>query len=169
MVVTKQQGTAGGRNVKFAVIGMVAVAVIFALSFPIFFSFMTGKPALSTSEPVKTEQVDWIVQELVTSDIRANYLTAERLEMEFFITPDNSYFTVVIDVRTPTTTQGRANDPDVRFTVGRDSVSRLLEAGDFFAEVKKLNSEGKIQMEMVKPYDELIAKGYEEIYEQIVK
>jgi hypothetical protein len=157
-------------NVKLAILGMVVVAVVLVSLFPMFLSFMTmAKPTISESEPVKIDHVDWIVQELVTGDIRANHLTNERLEMEFLITPDNTYFTVVIDVRTPVTRAGRASDPDVRFTVDRDVVQRLLEAGDFFAEVKKLSSEGSIEMEMLKPYDELIEKGYKDIYDQIVK
>jgi hypothetical protein len=158
------------QNVKFAVIAMVIVGFIFASLFPAFLSLMTmQRQSLSEGEPVTATHVDSIVQELVTQDIRANYLSSERMEMEFYITPDNSYFTVVIDVRTPVTTAGRAPDPDVRFTVSRDVVTRLLSADDFFAEVKKLNSEGAIQMEMVKPYDDLISKGYGEIYDQIIK
>ena len=156
-------------NVKYAIIGMIIVGTIFASLTPLFLSLMNpAGQTLSRGEEVKVEHVNQIVQDLVTDDIRANYLTTERREMEFKITPDDSYFTVVVDVRTPTTTAGRANDPDVRFTVSRDVVSRLLSAGDFFAEVKKLNSEGAIQMEMLKPLDELLGKGYGEIYEQIV-
>ncbi len=157
-------------NVKLAIIGMVAMAVFLVSLFPIFLSFMmTPRQSLSEGEPVKVDHVDWIVQELVTSDIRANYLSNERLEMEFFITPDNTYFTVTVDVRTPTTKPGRAADPDLRFTVGRDAVERLLSADDFFGEVKKLSSEGSIQMDMLKPYDELVEKGYKDVYDQIVK
>ena len=157
-------------NVKMAIIGMIVVAVFLISTFPIFLAFMTtSKQTLSEGEPVKVEHVDWIVQELVTNDIRANYLDTERLEMEFFVTPDDTYFTVTVELRTPVTKQGRASNPDVRFTVSRDVVQRLISAGDFFSEVKKLSSEGKIQMEMLKPYDELITKGYKEIYDQIVK
>jgi hypothetical protein len=157
-------------NVKLAIIGMIVAAVVLVSLFPVFLSFMLApRQTLSEGEPVRMEHVDWIVQELVTSDIRANYLTAERLEMEFMITPENTYFTVVIDVRTPVTKEGRAGDPDVRFTVGRDVVESLLSAGDFFAEVKRLRDEGRIQMEMLKPYDELMSKGYKDIYDQIVK
>ncbi len=156
-------------RVKLAVVGMVVVAVCIASTFPMFLTFMMGsKQTLNTEEPVTVQHVNQVVQQLVTSDIRANYLTDERLEMEFLVTPDNSYFTVVVDVRTPTTMDGRAENPDVRFTVGRDAVSRLLSADDFFSEVKKLRDEGNIHMEMVKPYEELAEKGYQEIYDQIV-
>ncbi|UCD02747.1 MAG: hypothetical protein JSV63_03090 [Candidatus Aenigmatarchaeota archaeon] len=158
------------RNVKFAIIGMVIVATIFISTTPLFLALISpGRVTLSSGEPVGVQHVNQIVQDLITDDIRANYLPAERLEMEFLITPENSYFTVVIDVRTPTTKAGRASDPDVRFTVGREVVERLLSAQDFFAEVKKLNSEGAIKMEMLKPLDELLDKGYGEIYDQIVK
>ncbi len=156
-------------TVKRGIFVVILVAVVLVSLFPMFLSMMKVSYSLSESEPVKTEHVDWIVQELVTDDIRANYLTNERLEMEFLITEDNTYFTVTVDVRTPTTRSGRAANPDVRFTVGRDVVKRLLEAGDFFAEVKSLRNEGRIQMEMLKPYDELVAKGYVDIYDQIVK
>ena len=157
-------------NMKYAVIGMILVGTIFASLFPLFLSLMLpGDQTLSQGEVVKVQHVNQIVQDLVTNDIRTSYLSAERLEMEFMVTPDNSYFTVIIELRTPTTRAGRATDPDVRFTVGRDVVARLLSAGDFFAEVKKVNNEGKIQMEMLKPLDELLEKGYGEIYGQIVK
>jgi hypothetical protein len=159
-----------GANVKMAIIGMMIAGVIIVSTFPIFLILMTGsKLSLSEGEPVSTEHVDWIVQELATSDIRANHMTSQRLEMEVLVTPDDTYFTVVVDVRTPTTKQGRANDPDVRLTVGRDVVMRLLDATDFFSEVKKLRDEGSISVEMLKPYDELVRKGYTDIYDQIVK
>jgi hypothetical protein len=159
-----------GANVKMAIIGMMVVGAVLVSTFPVFLILTTGsKPSLSEGEPVTVEHMDRIIQELATSDIRANHMTSQRLEIEVLVTPDNSYFTVVVDVRTPTTRQGRAGDPDLRLTVGRDVVKRLLDAGDFFSEVKKLNEEGSISMEMLKPYDELARKGYTDIYDQIVK
>jgi hypothetical protein len=159
-----------GANVKMAVIGMMVAGIIIASAFPIFMILTTAsRPTLSEGEPVGVEHVDWIVQELATSDIRANHLTNQRLEVELLVTPDNSYFTVAVDVRIPTTRQGRAGSPDVRLTVGRDVVQRLLSAGDFFSEVKRLNDEGKIVMEMLKPSEELVRKGYVDIYDQIVR
>ena len=62
---------------------------------------------------------------------------------------------------------GRAQDPDIRLTVGRDAVARLLSAADFFAEVRKLDSEGAMEVEVLKDMEDLRNKGYMDIYEEL--
>jgi hypothetical protein len=126
-----------------------------------------AKPTLSEGQPVGKEHVEWVVSELATDKIRTTYFSAKKMEIEFLVTPENKYFTARVEVYRPQVYEGRASDPDVRLTVGREVVSRLLSADDFFAEVVKLDSEGKIAVEVVRSEEELRSMGYYNIYEEL--
>jgi hypothetical protein len=147
----------------------LAVAALLLLSMSNIFSvgITRAKPTLSEGEPVGLEHVEWIVNELVTDKIRTQHFKGKRMQVEFLVKPDNSYFTTTVELYVATTTSGRAKDPDVRLVVERDVVAQLLSAPDFFAEVIKLDSEGKIGVETLRSAEELEAMGYTGIYEEL--
>jgi ribosomal protein L17 len=155
------------KNVKFSIIAMIVVGAVMTALFPVFLALMNQQPVASMN--VKAQDVRLVVDKLITNNVKSKFVSGERLEMEFLVTPANKYFTVVVENGQPSVTDGEAEDPDVRFTVGSDVVSRLLSADDFFSEVKDLRDEGKIGMEMVKDYETLKSMGYQDIYDEITK
>ncbi len=161
--------TAGVLKIALTIIALIivlALAALFLLPQVLSGNTFKTKPTLSGGEPVTKEHVEWIVNELSTMNIRSKYFK-NRLEVEFIITPDNGRFTAFVDNGIPTTRAGEALDPDIRLTVGRDSLARLLSEDDFFAEVRKLNDEGVISMETRRSAEELEAMGYPGIYEEL--
>ncbi len=90
-------------------------------------------------------------------------------EIELNVT-DLGIFTISVDNGIVATTPGHAANPDIRIVMESVYLTKLLTAARsgrdaLNEEVVKLYKEGKIDVELLKDMDTLIAKGYKEIYD----
>ncbi len=163
----------GGRAARMAIIGMVMTASILITIFMVSFydqpQEQATKPSLANDEPVKPVHIDFLVNKLGAGNLQAVAGLVETPKIEMLVTPDNSYFTVTVDDGVPTTRAGRADDPDIRLTGDREVIARLLSADDIFSEVRKLDQEGKVALEMLRDEQDLISIGYESLYNDLTK
>ena len=163
----------GGRAARMALIGMVMMAAILITILMITFYVQpyeqAAKPSLAQGEPVKPVHIDYLVKKLGAGSLQAVAGLVAAPEIEMLVTPENSYFTVTINNGVPSTKAGRADDPDIRLTGDREVIARLLSAGDIFSEVRKLNQEGKVTLEMLRDEQDLISIGYESLYNDLTK
>jgi len=156
---------------KIAVLSIVVVVLIasvylvfFVLS-PSFFSASGPKPSLGEGELVEPVHIKWLVTELGAGKLQP--LSGRSPQVEFVVKPNNNYFTMTIEGGVPRVVAGRADDPDIRLTGNRDVVARMLAADDLFAEIRKLDSEGKVTLEMLRERNDLVSFGYESLYNQL--
>lgn len=161
----------GENTKKLAFIGTLIASVILISVFVIPYLVIPPdeipKPALAEGMPVEARHIDYLVNKLGARKLQAVAGLGKVPEMEFMVTPANSYFTVTINNGVPRTRSGRADDPDIRISGDRVVVARLLSADDIFAEVKLLNLEGKVTMEMLRDREDLIMIGYESLYNEL--
>ena len=163
----------GERASRLAILGMIITPVIFVSVILIPYLVIPPeeipKPTLGEGDPVETKHIDYLVRRLGVGNLQAVAGLGRTPEMEFLVKPANRYFTVTIENGVPRTMLGRADDPDIRLSGDRDVIASLLSAGDLFSEVKKLNQEGKITMEMLREREDLISIGYESLYNDLTK
>jgi hypothetical protein len=161
----------GEKALNAVVIIVVIAAVVYSALFilPAIMSGRSERPVLEEGEAVKSEHIQWVVDELISGEIKTSYLTGSSLEAELFVEQDDLYFTVNIDAYVASVRRGRGVDPDIRLTGSREVIARLLAADSIFAELKELLDEGKIKLEMLKPEEEVDKKGYNKLYEGITK
>lgn len=163
----------GERAGKLAIIGMIITAVIFVSVFIIPYLVIPPgeipKPTLGEGNPVETKHIDYLVRRLGAGNLQAVAGLGKTPEIEFLVKPANRYFTVTIENGVPKTRSGRADDPDIRLSGDREVIASLLSAGDLFSEVKKLNQEGNVTMEMLREKEDLISIGYESLYNDLTK
>lgn len=156
---------------KLAFIGILIAAVILISVFVIPYLVIPPdeipKPALADGMPVEPRHIDYLVNKLGARKLQVVAGLGKAPEMEFLVESANSYFTVTINNGVPSTRPGRANDPDIRISGDREVVARLLSASDIFAEVKLLNLEGKVTLEMLRDREDLIMIGYESLYNDL--
>jgi hypothetical protein len=159
----------GEKLVSLSVMIVIVFAAFYILLFIVIPSLggSLTKPSLGAGEPVEPEHIDWLVKELGAGKLQVPAGVSGTPEIEFVVNPGGNYFTVTIEGGVPKTRSGPADDPDIRLSGSRDVIARLLAAENLFAEVKTLNQEGLIQLEMLRDREELAGRGYESLYDEL--
>jgi len=156
---------------KLAFIGILIASVIFISVFVIPYLVIPPeeipRPTLAEGMPVEARHIDYLVKRLGAGRLLPVPGSGRFPVMEVLVIPANSYFTVTVQNGVATAKAGRASDPDIRLTGDREVVARLLSADDILAEVKRLNEEGKVTLEMLRDREELIMIGYESLYNEL--
>jgi hypothetical protein len=149
---------------KIVILSIIALIVAIAgyyyffIISPIFVSKpRLEKPVLEGN--VTEKHVAWVVNELGGYKLQAD------AEIEFIV--DGTAFSVRVKEGKPVAQKGKAKDPDLRIYANKEAFKRVLEAEDYRSEIIKLYNEGLIKIELLKPMEELVLKGYKAIYDEL--
>ena len=151
------------RKLVFATI-LVILLILSYFYFFIISPVFVSKPKLEKpifKGKVEEKHVEWVVNELGAYRLRANS------EIEVIV--DGEEFTVSVVENKPVVKKGKAKDPDVRIYANTQVFKRIFESEDFKTELLKLYDEGLVRIEVLKPPEELILKGYKAIYDELQK
>ena len=151
---------------------LILVVLAFAVSYFVFIVIIPNmskgqKPVLGPDQPVGVEHIQWIIDNLGTSQLRTSSITGKPPEIEMVVTPGDQFFTVTIVNGAAKVRTGLADDPDIRMTGSRDVIAELLETSDLAGTAKRLSTEGRIQLEILRAMEKIEDMGYKALYLQL--
>jgi hypothetical protein len=160
-----------GKVVGLLVLAVIATVLFYAYFFIISPTFVfkpqLTKPTLAEGEPVGTEHIQWLVNELGAYKLHDSPLSGDKSEIEMYVTTEKKYFSVVTENNVPKATEGRASDPDIRISGSRQVIVQLLASSDMLADTKSMANDGTIQLDILKDMAELVPKGYKALYDEL--
>ena len=160
---------------KVAILIIVIIILIMAF-FGYFFvispSFVTKpdipKTTLASSSEIESSHVNWILNEVGAYKLHSSlYLFGEPAVIESVITDQNQVFTTTINNNVPSTVNGPAASPDIRFIMAADNFAKLYATSDILANAQQMRKNGEITIEILKGESALAAKGYKAIYDSL--
>jgi len=148
---------------------LIVIVLAFAVSYLAFFVIIPNmsrgqKPVLGPGQPVGTEHIQWIVDNIGTTQLRTSSITGKPPEIEMVVTPGDQFFTVTVRNGAARVRAGLADDPDIRMTGSRDVIAEILESSDLAGTAKRLSGEGRIQLDVLKDMEDIEDMGYKALY-----
>ena len=154
-----------------AAAGVVVLLVIYAYFFILNPSFVAKpnipKTPLSSPQEIAVGHVSWLLNEVGAYKLHPSITSSELPVIESYVTDLDKRFTTTINNNYPTTTEGAAQNPDIRFVTDSAGFARLYAAADIIAEAKAMSSEKILSVEVLKDQAFLAEKGYLAIYDAI--
>ena len=144
---------------------LIVMILLISISYLYFFIIspvFVKKPELEKpvfTGKVEEKHIEWVVNEL------GAYKLQENSEIE--VSVNREKFTVKVMNNKPIVKKGEAEDPDIRIYASPEAFQRIFNSEDFKKELINLYREGKIKIEVLKPPEELILKGYKAIYDEL--
>ncbi len=162
---------------KKLVFGAIAIVIIIGIIFFLYFfvlspSFVTKpnipKPTLVSADEIKPENINWALNEVGAYKLHSSmYFFGEPAVIESVVTDKGQVFSTTITNNYPTTTQGPAINPDIRFTMDSQSFTELYANSDILSKAKEMQKAGLVNIEILKDEAALAAKGYKVIYDSM--
>lgn len=129
--------------------------------------FMEKPMPPNADEPVSTQHINWIINELGAYRLHNDPTTGEPPVLELKVTDSEEVFTITTENNVPASTEGAAQNPDIRITATRVVVIKLLTTEDVNKEIIELYNEGNVGIELLKGQATLALKGYKGIYDEL--
>lgn len=155
---------------KFVALAVVIVLIAivayfyFAVISPVVTKPISQKPTLKAGEPVTTEHVNWVVNELGGYKLHAS-LSGEPAEIE--VVSGSRIFSVTTQDGKTVAKDSKASNPDIRITASAETLVKLFAASDLKSEIAKLYNEGSVGIELLKDQATLALKGYKGLYDEL--
>lgn len=147
------------------VIVLAAIAYLyFGIISPLGMKPALQKPQLQAGQPVTSEHVNWVVNELGGYKLHPS-ISGEPPEIEAVV--GDGTFSVTTENGKTVAKAGKAANPDIRITANYDALIKIFAASDIKAEIVKLYNEGTVTFEMLKDQATLALKGYKGIYDEL--
>jgi hypothetical protein len=158
------------RNIALGIIAAMAV-LAFLYFFVVSPTFIT-KPSLtklplSSPSDIGSEHVDWLLNEVGAYRLHSYLYLGELPVIESVITDQNRKFTTTVKDNYPTTVEGAANNPDIRFLMSGADFVTLYSASDVLAKAQEMRKSGLIKIEILKDEFTMAVKGYKAIYDSL--
>ncbi len=151
--------------------GVVILLILYAYFFILNPSFVTKpnipKPSLASPQDIAVGHVNWLMNEVGAYKLHPSITSSEPPVIESYVTDLDRRFTTTITNNYPTTTDGAAQNPDIRFVTDGAGFVRLYSAADIIAEAKAMSSDGILNVEVLKDQAFLAEKGYLAIYDAV--
>jgi len=156
---------------KFVLIGIVIIllVIIFYAYFFVLSPTFVEKPniektSLSPQSEINSENVNWVMNEAGSYKLHSS-LSGEPPVIETIVTNMNKVFSTIIINNIPSTAEGPADNPDIRFKMNGQDFLALYSSTDFVTTAKQMSDQGKIDVEVLKDEATLAAKGYKSLYD----
>ncbi len=171
-VVKERSERSQEKNRKIAV-GIVAIILLFSF---LYFFVVTStfavkpvltKPALASPSDIGSGQVNWVLNEVGSYKLHPYLLFGELPLIESVITDQNRRFTTTVMDNYPTTVEGAANDPDIRFSMNSADFMTLYTAPNVLANAQEMRKSGQVKVEILKDEFTMAVKGYKSIYDSL--
>jgi uncharacterized membrane protein len=157
-------------------IGIVAIlTILIILVFLYFFvvspTFVTKpnltKLALTSPSDIGGGHVNWMLNEVGAYKLHSYLLFGEPAVIESVITDQNRKFTTTIIDNYPTTVEGAASNPDIRFSMNSADFMILYASTDVLAKAQEMRKSGLIKVDILKDDFTMAMKGYKAIYDSL--
>ena len=159
------------RNILIIII-IILIVAFFGYFFVFSPSFVTKpdipKTPLASSDEIGSSHVNWILNEVGAYKLHSSlYFFGEPAVIESVITDQNKVFTTTINNNVPSTVEGPAANPDIRFSMTSDNFAKLYATSDILANAQQMRKNGEITIDILKDETFLAAKGYKVIYDSL--
>ncbi len=171
--VVKERAERNREKNRNIAIGIVAVIIVFAF---LYFFVVTStfamkpslaKPALASPSDIGSGQVNWLLNEVGAYKLHPFLLFGDPPVIESVITDQNRKFTTTVIDNYPTTVDGAAINPDMRFSMTGANFMTLYAAPDVVAKAQEMRNAGLIKVEVLKDEFTMAVKGYKSIYDSL--
>lgn len=165
-----QRSREANRNVIVGVIAAVlAIGIMFFFVVSPTFVAKPGvpRPALASPSEISSEHVNWLLNEVGAYRLHPYFLFGELPVIESVITDQNRRFTTTVKDNYPTTVEGTASSPDMRFLMTSSNFAALYGASDVLAKAREMRMSGQITAEILKDEFTMAVKGYKSIYDSL--
>ncbi|MBI4018013.1 MAG: hypothetical protein HY368_00175 [Candidatus Aenigmarchaeota archaeon] len=161
------------RSVKALLIILAALALFlyFFVLYPAFvLKPLMGRPDLGSPSGISSEHVNWLMNEAGAYKLHPRfYFFGDPPVIETVITDQNRGFTTTVLNNVPTTSAGFAQNPDVRFFISSNDFYELYKSPDFLGTALRMQSDGRLKIDLFKNEAILRTKGYGAIYDALPK
>jgi len=130
-------------------------------------SSLREQKTITDNSVISSQDVDFLTNELGAYVLRANPFNGEKPEIEVYISDTSQYFDVTVENNVPSTSEHKANNPDIRIIVSKDTFIKAVQAKNVNEEVLKLYNDGKVNIVILKSFDVMALKGYKQIYDAL--
>jgi hypothetical protein len=171
--VVKERAERSREKNRNIAIGIVAVLIVFAfLYFFVVTSTFAMKPsltklALASPSDIGSGHVNWMLNEVGAYRLHPFLLFGDPPVIESVITDQNRKFTTTVIDNYPTTVEGAAVNPDMRFSMTGADFMTLYAAPDVLAKAQEMRKSGLIKVEILKDEFTMAVKGYKSIYDSL--
>ena len=165
-----QRSREKNRNIAIgiaAVLIFVAFLYFFVLTSAFAMKPNLTKPVLSSPSDIGTDHVNWMMNEMGAYKLHPYLMFGEPPVIESVITDQNGKFTTTVRNNYPTTVEGAANSPDIRFSMNSADFMILYAAPNFLAKAQEMRKSGLIKVEILKDDFTMAVKGYKAIYDSL--
>src|SRR3989338_383002 len=160
----------------------IVIVVVLALILVIFSSAIFGKPtkpniinsAINHLFPlgggdskILESDINYLANEIGAYSLHTNLLNGEKPEIEVVVSDTGQYFDVTVERNVPYTSERKADSPDLRIVVDKDTLVNILTSKSMNKDVLDYYKEGKVVVVVLKSFDVLFLKGYKEIYNSL--
>ncbi len=158
------------RNIAIGIVALlifIAFLYFFVVTSPIAMKPALTKSSLASPSDIGSGQVNWVLNEVGAYRLHNFLIFGDAPVIESVITDQNRRFTTTVRDGSPSTVEGAANNPDIRFSMNSADFMALYAAPDVLAKAQELRKSGQIKVDILKDEFTMAVKGYKAIYDSL--
>jgi hypothetical protein len=158
------------RNIAIGIVAALAVLAflyLFVVAPTFIMKPSLTKLALASPSDIGSGHVNWLLNEVGAYRLHSYLFLGEPPVIESVITDQNRKFTTTVRDNYPTTVEGAAINPDIRFSMNSADFMTLYAAPDALTKAQEMRKSGLIKIEILKDEFTMAVKGYKAIYDSL--